>query len=275
MMAKARRYVLVVFAALAGLIGIMASYAFAQDAIQGSESVEADVSARSVSIEADFTGTEIVVFGTVENSKQPSAEAGTYDVIVVVEGTPAPLVVRKRSNLAGLWINTQSIRLASLPSYYAISSTRPINEIAETPVLDEHGIGFAHVRMVEAGSSRVAATDPNDMEQFRHAVVRLKQRDGLYVRADYGVGFVGRSLFRSTIKVPPNVPIGRLTARVYLFREGTLLGQYKSEVSLARAGIERFLHDAAIGYSLLYGLGVVLFAVGAGLASAYAFRREA
>lgn len=275
MIEAARRCLNVFVVAALMFVGIMGSRVSAQDSANNSERVEADVSVRSVSVEADFTGTEIVVFGTVENSKQPSAEAGTYDVIVVVEGTPAPLVVRKRSNLAGLWINTQSIRLASLPSYYAISSTRPINEIAETPVLDEHGIGFAHVRMVESGSSRVASTDPKDMEQFREAVVRLKQRDGLYVRADYGVGFVGRSLFRTTIKVPPNVPIGRLTARIYLFREGTLLGQYKSEVSLARAGIERFMHDTAIRYSLWYGLCVVLFAVGAGLASAYAFRREA
>ncbi len=238
------------------------------------EAIEADVSARNVSVQADFTGTEIVVFGTVENSRQPSAEAGTYDIIIVVEGTSIPHVVRRKSNLGGLWMNTASVRFASLPSYYAIASTRPIQDIAELPILTQNQIGFEHVRMVKSGSGRTQITDAEDLAEFRDAVVRLKKRDGLYIQSDYAVAFVGRSLFRTTIKVPPNVPIGVLNAKVYLFREGMLLGEYKSEVTLARAGIERFLYDVAYRHGLLYSLGVVFFAVAAGLASAFAFRRE-
>jgi uncharacterized membrane protein len=49
------------------------------------ETVEADVSTRSVAITSSFVGTEILIFGTVENSRAPSAEAGTYDVVVVVK----------------------------------------------------------------------------------------------------------------------------------------------------------------------------------------------
>src|SRR5258708_36540367 len=55
------------------------------------ESVEADVSARNVAVRANFTGIEIVAFGAINNSQQPSAESGYYDVIVVVEGVPAPI----------------------------------------------------------------------------------------------------------------------------------------------------------------------------------------
>src|ERR1700693_1363898 len=49
------------------------------------ESLEADVSARNVAVRAIFNGVEIVVFGAVDNSQQPSPESGYYDVIVVVE----------------------------------------------------------------------------------------------------------------------------------------------------------------------------------------------
>ena len=98
------------------------------------ETVEADVSTRSVAITSSFTGTEILVFGTVENSRAPSAEAGTYDVVVVVEGTPGPALVRKKAKVGGLWINSRKVRFASFPSYYAIASTRPVDEIAEKEV---------------------------------------------------------------------------------------------------------------------------------------------
>lgn len=258
-----------------GLIGLVMISVPGQARGQGvRESVEADVSTRSVSITSSFTGTEILIFGTVENSRQPSAEAGTYDVVVVVEGTPAPVMVRKKANVAGLWVNTRALRFASFPSYYAIASTRPVEEIAEHAVLDKNEIGFGHVRMVPAGGSRTTPRDPDDVKEFRDSVIRLKQRDRLYVTADYGVTFIGRSLFRSTIALPPNVPVGPLVTRVYLLKDGQLLSQYKSQVMLERAGLERFLHDRAYGSPLLYGLATVLLAGAAGLAAAFAFRRS-
>ena len=39
-----------------------------------------------------FTGHEIIVFGAVDNSQAPQDYAGYYDVVVVVEGTPFPVV---------------------------------------------------------------------------------------------------------------------------------------------------------------------------------------
>ena len=90
------------------------------------ETVQADVSSRSVSVTSSFTGTQIVVFGAVDHSRQPSAESGLYDIVIVLEGTPTRLVARRKSNVAGIWINTHSITFESVPSYYAILSTRPL-----------------------------------------------------------------------------------------------------------------------------------------------------
>jgi uncharacterized protein (TIGR02186 family) len=239
------------------------------------ESVEADVSTRSVSITSSFTGTEIVVFGTVENSRQPSAEAGTYDVVIVLEGTPAPAVVRKKDRIAGLWFNATSVRFASFPSYYAIASTRPIDEVAPADVLNANAIGFQHIRMVPAGRAVIGNLEGAVDRDFRNAVLRLKEREGLYVKADYGVTFIGRSLFRATISLPPNVPVGPLTSRVYLFQDGKILGNYQSKVTMERAGIERFLHDSAYGHPLLYALATIALAAFSGLAAAYAFQRAA
>lgn len=236
------------------------------------ESVEADASTRQVAITSSFTGTEILVFGTVENSVQPSPEAGTYDIIVVVEGEPEPAVVRKKSRVAGIWINTSSMRFDAVPSYYAIASTRPIDEIAGNVLLDAKQIGFDHILMAPSGAD---ASDTAAVESFKQALIRLKEGHGVYVKKDFGVTFIGRSLFRATISLPPNVPVGPLTARVYLFKEGKLLGQYESRVGLQREGIERFLHNFAISQPLAYGVVTVLLAAAAGLGAAYAFRKPA
>ena len=95
----------------------------------------------------------------------------------------------------------------------------------------------------------------------------------MYLTADYGVTFIGRSLFRSTITLPPNVPVGPLSARVYLLKDGQVLSTYTSKVNLERAGVERFLHDTAYDWSFNYALATIAMAVLAGLASALAFRR--
>lgn len=244
-------------------------------AIDAKESIEADASTRQVAITSSFTGTEILIFGTVENSVQPNAAAGTYDVVAVVEGLPAPVVVRRKSRVGGLWINTASMRFMPVPSYYAIASTRPVDEIAEPAVLDQNGIGFEHIRMIPVPEGWRVPLDPAEVASYKAALIRLKEDDRLYVKSEFGVTFIGRSLFRATIALPPNVPVGPLTANVYLFKDGKLLGQYKSRVMLEREGIERYIHDFALNRSLLYGILTVMMATGAGLAAAFAFSRQA
>lgn len=235
------------------------------------ERVEADVSTRSIAVTSGFTGTEIIVFGSVDNSRQPSAEAGYYDVAVVVEGGSAPLVARRKSNVAGLWINTASAAFTSVPSYYAITSTRPLEEIADPSILEQNAIGLDNVRLTpSAAASELSAVELKD---YRAAVVRLKEREELFLRDDYGVAFIGRSLFRSSVELPPNVPVGPLTARVYLFREGELLSTYTTSVRLEREGIELVLYHFAMNYPLLYGVFAVIVAVAAGLLASTGFRR--
>ena len=239
---------------------------------QPPENVEVDVSTRSVAVTSSFTGTEIIVFGSVDHSRQTTAEAGYYDVVVVVEGTPLPIVARRKSNVAGIWLNTESIRFASLPSYYAIASTRPLDEIADANIFSDYGVGLEHVRMTAVTRPQTTAGIAN-LDAFKQAVIRLKEKAGLYVVNQYGVAFIGRSLFRSSIALPANVPVGPLVARVYLFREGRMLSAQSANVTLERAGVERLLHGFAFQLPLLYGLATVLLAVSAGLFASTLFRR--
>jgi uncharacterized protein (TIGR02186 family) len=237
------------------------------------ERVEADVSTRTIAVTSGYSGAEIVVFGTVENSRQPSAESGLYDVVVIVEGSPGPLTVRKKSRVAGLWVNTQSFSFASVPSYYALASTRPVEEFVDPAMLDELAIGLDRVRMVAAGKPDTRVTSEALLD-YKAAVVRLKSGQNLFLRNDYGVTFSGRSLFRSSIELPANVPVGPLTARIYLFRDGELLSRYQSRVVLAREGVERVLHEFAYGQPLIYGIFTVALSLSVGLLASALFNRR-
>jgi uncharacterized protein (TIGR02186 family) len=239
------------------------------------EQVHADISTRSVRVTSSFTGTEIIVFGAIEHGRPESAaNEDLYDVVVVLEGTPQKLVARRKNNLAGIWVNTQSLTFESVPSYYAIASTRPLEEIADPIVLRNNNVGFEHVSMKPISGWETGITTA-DLRKFKEAVIRLKLNNRLYVQDDYGVLFVGgASLFRTTIDLPANIPVGTLNARVLLFRKGQMLSQFKTEVLMQREGVERFLHDFAFGYPLLYGIAAVLIAGGAGIAASSIFGRR-
>ena len=238
------------------------------------ESVQADVSARNVAVTSSFNGIEIVIFGAVDNSQQPSAESGYYDVMIVVEGVPGRIVVRRKNNVAGLWLNTSSATFDLVPSYYAIASTRPIDEITTEEFRASHGVGFQHLRFTPAfGQTQALSTE--DLKEFRQAIVRLKEKQGLYIQDNFRVAFIGRSLFRATIELPANVTVGPFDTRVYLFRDEKLLSQYSVRLNLEREGMERYLHRFAFSYPTLYGLMTVAIAIAAGLIASTVFRRAA
>jgi uncharacterized protein (TIGR02186 family) len=236
------------------------------------EGVEADVSARSIAVTFGFTGTEIIVFGSVDNSRQPSDSDDYYDIVVVVEGTPETIISRRKSNVAGLWMNTASLTFDRVPGFYAIASTRPLERIAEPKILGEHGIGFQHIKF-RPRVGPVPNISDDEVATFQDSVVRLKQKEGLYVREDEDVTFIGRSLFRSSIELPANMPVGPLDTRVYLFREGKLLGNYNSRIMLEREGAERWLHGFAMEQPFFYGVFVVAIALSAGLLASAFFAR--
>jgi uncharacterized protein (TIGR02186 family) len=238
------------------------------------ETVQADVSARRVAVTSSFSGTEIVVFGAVDNSRQTSPEAGLYDIIIVVSGAPSRVVARRKGNVAGMWMNVQSLVFDAVPSFYGIVSTRPLDEVTSEDVLKANDIGFDNMRMT---LTRGSFTGPptKQIKEFRDAVIRLKRRERLYQQEEYGVAFIGRSLFRASIELPGNVTVGPFDTRVYLFRDGELLSQFTARLNLEREGVEEVLHGFALRYPLFYGIATVLLAAGAGLAASTIFGRTA
>ena len=152
-----------------------------------------------------------------------------------------------------------------------VSSAVTVASPLAPEVLDKNAIGFDSVQMkVKTDAPQWSA---EELAEYRRAVIRLKQKDQLYQKSDYGVAFIGRSLFRSTISLPANVPVGPLIVHTYLFRDGELLSKHSNPVKLQREGLERYLHTFAFDYPMFYGIFAVFLAVVAGLIASAVFKR--
>jgi uncharacterized protein (TIGR02186 family) len=235
---------------------------------QRPEVVQSDISMREISIQSNFTGVEIVLFGSIDFSKAPAPDEKPYDVIMVVRGPDRPLVVRRKERIAGLWMNGDSKTFSAVPDFYAVLASRPFRAIASEETLKPLGIGFANLDY-----GKTVEGDNTD-DEFRANLVRLQQERRLFQESDDAIGFIGRSLFRGSVDLPVNVPIGRYTTQVFLFRDGKLLSQSQSSLQVHKVGLERVVYMLAYRYPLTYGLLAVVIAMSAGLLAWTAFRRE-
>jgi len=235
------------------------------------ERIEADVSSRRIAIESDFAGIQVVVFGAVDNSRQRFAEQNFYDVAIVVRGPNEPTIVRKKDRALGLWVNQAAQVFTEVPEFYAVLSTRPLEEIAPEDILARHRIGFAHLGFRRPGEA--ARQETGEEKAFREALVRLKEKQNLYQEQAFAAAFTSRSLFRATVALPANVPVGTFNVDIYLFHQGQLLDTHQTKLTIEKSGLERFVFNLAYENSLIYGLAGVAIAIAAGLAASAAFRK--
>lgn len=235
------------------------------------EELVTDLSEHLVAIESTFTGTEILLFGAVE-AESLEALRQPRDVVVVVRGPSERVIARRKARVGGIWLNYDARSFERVPAYYAVASTRPLEAIADTEILERHEIGAANLRFV-TGDDGVALTDKS-LAPFRLALIRLKARAGLYRSQTGGVTFLGDTLFRANVAIPANVPVGNYTAEVYLFREGRLIHAQSSPLYVSKSGFERFVFNLANRHPTLYGFLAVIAALLAGWLAAEAFRRR-
>ena len=232
------------------------------------EEVQSDISTRDISIQSNFTGIEILIFGSIDFSGAVAPDKEIYDVVVVLRSPDQAVVARRKERMAGIWVNGPGKVYPAVPGFYAVLASRPLRAITSDETLKTLGIG---VNNIDFGS--ITKSGP-DEETFRSTVVRLKEQQRLFQEHDDGVTFIGRTLFRATVDLPVNVPIGRYTADVYLFRDGQVVSKNQSTLEVSKAGFERTIYLLAFEHPFVYGLIAVALAGLAGLAGWAAFRRE-
>ena len=250
-------------ALIALVLALMPSTALAENLVSG-------LSQDQIQITSNYTGSDLVVFGAIEQSAEPDEDtgAGRRDVVVVVRGPGATMDVRRKQRIAGLWINNREITLSGMPAYYYVASTQPLDKIAQPDMLGRYQIGFANVK-----PERASTHNSSKAEQFRQAVVRERVRAHLFSEAPGGVEFLGYSLFRVHVPVPAGAPRGQYTAEVYLFRNGVVMSAQSTPLFVDQIGLERNLFNFAHNEPLTYGLATVLMAVLLGYLSSLIFRQ--
>lgn len=233
------------------------------------ETINIGISTREIAIAPDFAGTDITIFGALDNSDPYLLAIGAYDIVVTLEGPLDTVTVRKKDNVFGLWINRDSMRFLRAPESYSIASTRVVEQIAPPIELYARDIGIKHLKLIP-GSQEESAT----VREFRDAYLRLRDETGLYEDNPGGVSFVSASLFQATIKIPAEIPNGEHTVRAYLFKSGEFVAEKELTLHVVKTGLEQAITQAAHENSWAYGAFAVMMAMVIGWLGSIAFRRD-
>ncbi|HEX8402927.1 MAG TPA: TIGR02186 family protein [Allosphingosinicella sp.] len=228
-----------------------------------------DVSQREIQIRYSFSGAELLLFGAIlyPGGRTPSDPA---DIVVVLKGPLQPIVVREKQKVAGIWMNVESERFRSAPSFYAVASSRPLPELVEERIAGIYELGVRNLQL-----SPGAGASPEEQRRFEAGLIELMRRRQLYFENPRGVEITEGVLYRARLSIPARVPIGEYTAETFLIKDGDVLAAATRDIRIEKLGFERFVADAADRWSFTYGLFAVAMSLFLGWSAATLFARRA
>jgi uncharacterized protein (TIGR02186 family) len=227
-----------------------------------------DISARSIEIRYSFAGAQLLLFGAIlyPGGRVPRDPA---DVIVVLKGPVEPILLREKQKIAGIWMNADSNRFRSAPSYYAVASSAPVRELVDERTAAIYEMGLQDLQLSPGGGAF-----PDKERRFEAGLLELRRKEGLYVEHPHGVEISQGVLYRARIAIPSQVPVGTYTAETFLVSDGKVIAAATREIQIDKSGFERFVALSARRHGFLYGLAAVALSLGLGWAAAAVFRRR-
>ena len=231
-----------------------------------SQDIVLGLSKQEIGITAFFDGSEILIFGAVKHQSEASSE-GDLDVVVTIASPRIPVTVRRKEKRLGIWVNVDALEVDLAPSFYAVATTRPFDEVVSQASDLWHQISVR--QLIRAGSVPVAVENP---EEFTEALVRVRENDGLYQTLSGAVILQDQTLFSTSVSLPSNLVEGAYTARIFLMNDGDVVSEYQASIDVRKVGMERWLYNLAHERPVVYGLLSLAIAIFAGWAAAAAFR---
>ncbi|HJP68525.1 MAG TPA: TIGR02186 family protein [Sphingomicrobium sp.] len=226
-----------------------------------------DISARQVQIRYSFNGAQLLLFGAVvyPGGRPPDRQ---IDIAVVLRGPDQPILLREKQKIAGIWMNADSNRFRSVPSFYAVASSRPIAQLLDERTAAIYELGIHDLQLSPGGGAL-----PEKEKRFEDGLLDLRTRRGLYQENPHGVEITAGVLYRAVITIPSEVPVGTYTAETFLIDRHKVIAAASRDIQIDKSGFERTIALAARHHRLLYGLSCVALSLGLGWTAAAAFRR--
>lgn len=226
-----------------------------------------EVSQSRIEVRQGFTGANLLLYGAVID---PAGAAGNteYDIVVVLKGPAEPIRLREKERVAGIWMNAGANDFRSAPSFFAVASSSPIDEIVDARTAAIYELGTEFIQLSPTGQ-----IEPEAQTRFARGLVEMRERAGLYQEDATGVRISEGVLYQARIALPSNVTTGEYTAETFAIADGRVLASATADIEVVKVGLEGQVVYFANRFSLFYGLGAILLSLGMGWLAGRVFAR--
>lgn len=240
---------------------VLAAFAAAAPTVHSQQDLVADLSDHEIAITTGFTGAQLLLFGAIEGEGQ---------IVVTVTGPRQSMTVRRKQRVAGIWINTASMRFQNVPSFYAVAATGSLDDIdPDVRARQEMGLDHLSLRPVLANRDTPRA----EIKAFREGLIRNQVRHGLYAAGTGHISVLSERLFRTRVSFPANVVTGIYTVSVYYIRNGSPVHAQTTPLRVSKIGVGAYVFRFAHTNSAAYGVFAIVIAILAGWLAAAIFRK--
>lgn len=224
-----------------------------------------EISQHEVQVRQGFTGAELLLFGAILDP-QGTRAARDFDIVVVLKGPTGPILLREKRRIAGIWINAGSTEFLSAPSYFAVVSTRPIDQIVDGKTAAIYELGLPWLQLSPSGT-----IDPKKLARYSAGLVGLMGRKHLFQQNNGGVKVSEQVLYQARISLPSSVQTGTYTAETFAISRGRVVASAVARVEVRKVGFERLVAQFADNNGFFYGLLAVMVSVGMGFVAGRLF----
>jgi uncharacterized protein (TIGR02186 family) len=185
------------------------------------------------------------------------------------------LKLSMKGRVGPFWMTVKQFAVTGAPFMYKIHASRPIKDIISDKTAQELELGFPAIKKRLQLHLIRGESAPEDAEQVFTGLLKIKKDANLYniEEGPERLEITEGRLFSHYFRFPPAATEGKYLVESFSFTNGELVGYGKDEINVSKVGLEAWLTNAAQNYPMAYGIGAVLFAIGAGLLVGMIFKK--
>jgi uncharacterized protein (TIGR02186 family) len=190
-------------------------------------------------------------------------------VVVEIQKDGETVVLNRKGRVGFIWLNVAKVTVTGAPQVYILASSGDITSMCSPEERSKLGIGLSALEEMVSFQSET----PLGGDEFAE-FLKFKRHRGTYnddVAIDLHAGAEGRRRAEAAIPIPSAAPSGEYDVRLYCFRDGVMIDETATKLTIESVGLPRLLYELAHEHAAVYGIVAVLVAMLAGLTTGVVF----
>jgi len=213
------------------------------------KSIISGISSNKIEIDTNFTGEEILLFG----SKDVFG-----DIFIIVRGTKKDYIVNKKGQILGIWINEKRLKFNNSYGYY--STFGDYRALRDSRLFSALEMSTKDIDFDISNHKNLS-----QKEEFKIEFIRNLTEQELYTENSNKIDFLDENLFKVMLKFPKNISEGIYNVEIYLMEDGNLGAFQSIPIYVDKVGFSAQVSEMAFNEPVLYGILAVLIAICASL----------